>query len=518
MIEAIEQPEGAPQPRASRWLRNGDHPDDRVGQEETDPVTGESWIRREGAVVRWYCRPDRPDSERHKGPGGCWKPWAEHGWINQGGAGLDGLDVCPGNLVIDWPDGTHTVARLQEVYRDRTDNYVPAGLNLDGAAQFAEISEGQEGRSAAALEVYMSAAAGVIRGLVDAITSQGHPAVDVERTLHAAGQWLRTMAEPAGYERAVKPRAARVALAMPDEHNRDQRDWWWADVSGDGTHWSAFRGHRTQVDVTFSTMNYRDVNEWKGRDDIRAGGSWQISLNRQPVYEGTIGNDPLYALDRLREKLRWLLQDADHGPLDLTDPRPFREQLMGRRVYYHDVPAVITSTVLGQGCVILEPVGRSHFPRQAPDLDAEPDGTGHDEQDLWDEHEERSVKVEIDSPHIWWWRRRSFNPLEPDQRYRPLRGAAARRAQEIEGDGPEEGSVVKQRSRWEPLSAVLPAQRTEEGAEAPQGEQVGEEAAQRAAESMPVVAEDDEDDLPAVGADGEPEGNQGDGPGDQPEA
>lgn len=473
----IEQAESAPEPeprRAVRWLRNGDHPGDNVGQQELDPVTGEPWTRQEGAVVRWYRRPDRPGSEPHRGRDGCWKPWRDHGWIDQGAAGLT---VCPGMLVVDEPDGTHTVAKLKQVYRDRTENYVPAGLNLDGKERHAEISEGREGRSAATLEVYMSTAVSVMRHLLAIMEgTEGTSEVPAEQIIYAAKQWLKHCAEPADYERPRKPRTARIAMAMPDEYNRDQGDWWWADVSGDGTHWAQFRGHHTQVDIEFSTMNYRDTHEWKGRDDIQAGGAWKISLNRQPVYDGHIG-DPMYALDRLREKLHWLLS-ADNHALNLSDPRPFHDQLVGRRVYWHDVPAVITSTVLDQGCVILAPIGRAHFPRQARDLDAEPDGSGHDEQDLWDEYEERTVKVEIDSPHIWWWRKRPFAASEADERYRPNRKGR---------------QLVKQKSRWEPLSESLPVREADEAPAEPRGEQVDEATAERAREAVRVEAEDDAD-------------------------
>ena len=432
----IEETPRAPEPAkpvAIRWQRNGDHPDDGVGKDRTDPLAGETYKGIEGAVIRFFRRPDRPGDERHDGPDGCWKPWDAHGWIDEGAGGIT---VCPGDLVIDRPDGTHEVVKLgRSAHRDRNDHYMPANLYLDGRAQYAEVSEPR--RLDEQYAVRMLAEADGLMGCL-LLLLDGDSRVNPD-TIPMARDWRKRHTDPHNWAMPRPARLARVAMASPDELNPGA-DWWWADMSyephADGEpHWAHFMGHRVQVDVELHTANGREVNDWKGRDEIRAGGHWSILCNRQPIWDGYVGSDVLRTLDEIRRRVRWLIEDG--GPLDHTDPRPYAQQLQGRRVYYRDRPAVVSSTVLDQGCVILSPVGAAAFPRSAYDLDSEPDGTGHDEQDLYDECEARTVKVHIDDPAIVWHRRRPFGPGESDERYRPPAPEG-----EIEGEGPAPGPVT----------------------------------------------------------------------------
>ncbi|SDI40884.1 hypothetical protein SAMN05421505_14923 [Sinosporangium album] len=192
------------------------------------------------------------------------------------------------------------------------------------------------------------------------------------------------------------PLKARVAHGLADELNRESH-WQWADVFGDGTHWSRFQGHRVQIDVTFRTENRREVNDWKGRDEIRAGGEWTLALNRQQCWEGFIHPDPLATLRTIPRIIEQLL---DHSLIDWLDEKPAAEQLLGRRVYYEHTPAVVSSTsVLPEGCVMLKPVGAEFFPPAVYDLDEGDDG---------DQGERRAYKVDLLSPHVWWWRKKSY--------------------------------------------------------------------------------------------------------------
>lgn len=237
-------------------------------------------------------------------------------------------------------------------YRDRNKNYVPEGLFSTAKPNVAEI--------------------GFRR---DEETGEKHPVI------------------------------APVVHGLADELNREKR-WQWADVSGDGSHWAHFNGHMVQIDVTFSTENWRDVNDWKGRDEIRKGGSWTLALNRQPCWEGHLGGDPLAALrgiPRIVEKL------LEHPAICWWDSASAAEQLAGRRVYYDQTPAVVSSTsVLDQGCVMLKPVGVEFFPPAVYTLD-EDDGIPDDP------YERREYKVELLSPHVWWWRNKRYGdePTDP---------------------------------------------------------------------------------------------------------
>ncbi|MEV7013309.1 hypothetical protein [Streptosporangium sp. NPDC051022] len=228
-------------------------------------------------------------------------------------------------------------------YRSRTDRYVPDKLFLDGRPHYAEI--------------------GFTR--------------DIET----------------GRKETLK---ARVAHGLADELNRESH-WQWGDVFGDGSHWSHFSGHHVQIDVAFRTENRREVNDWKGRDEIRAEGEWTLALNRQPCWEGVIAPDPLVTLRKIPDIIEQLL---NHPAIDWLDDKPAAEQLLGRRVYYERTPAVVSSvSVLDQGCVMLRPVGVEVFPPAAYELDGDDDG---------DVSERRTYKVDLLSPHVWWWRNRLY--------------------------------------------------------------------------------------------------------------
>lgn len=209
-----------------------------------------------------------------------------------------------------------------------------------------------------------------------------------------------------GYVEIAPPRDGRLILARetigaPDEYNRDTH-WRWADVSADGSHWSLFEGHHVQIDIALHTENRREVNAWKGRDEIRAEGTWTLALARQQIWEGFIRSNPL---DQLLEIRRIAQRLIDHEAIDWRSGVPLAEQLMGRRVYYRNAPAVVSSvSVLGQGCVMLAPVGADRFPAPAWGLDSD---------DYYDDEPE--AKVDLLYSHIWWSRNKPAGD-EPDLR------------------------------------------------------------------------------------------------------
>lgn len=99
------------------WRRNGDHPHDGVGDKLADPMTGGSYERLEGKVVRFYRHPWTPGDRYHTGSDvteerGCGRRWHDHGWIDQG---EDGITVCPGDLVYTRPDGAYGVRKGHEM-------------------------------------------------------------------------------------------------------------------------------------------------------------------------------------------------------------------------------------------------------------------------------------------------------------------------------------------------------------------------------------------------------------------
>lgn len=110
---------------ASQWFKNGDHPEDRVGEKAVDwgkvaelrpdlldknePVKDEDipdeayYKRIEGAVVRYFRLPP-------PGPRGidiheaCGVTYHNHGWIDTPpGISPGGYTVCPGDWIITYP-------------------------------------------------------------------------------------------------------------------------------------------------------------------------------------------------------------------------------------------------------------------------------------------------------------------------------------------------------------------------------------------------------------------------------
>lgn len=183
-----------------------------------------------------------------------------------------------------------------------------------------------------------------------------------------------------------------------DEANR-AATWQWVDVSGPdpeiGAHWSMFRGHHVLVDVHYRQANRREVNDWKGRDEIRAEGEWQLFFNRTQVLDGYCTTNVLADLVQIAQSAQRLL---DHEAVDWSSNVPYRDQLLGRKVWYREVPAIVVREVLSQGCVILKPDGADKFPPPVWSWDKD-EGT-------YDDCEDDEAKVELLSSQIWWWRDR----------------------------------------------------------------------------------------------------------------
>jgi hypothetical protein len=92
---------------AHQWFKNGDHPDDMVGEILHDPWArhgqGDDYERLEGLVVRFFRLPP-------PGPRGvdihevCGRTWHDHGWIDT----LEGgHNVCPGDWIATSVHGEH---------------------------------------------------------------------------------------------------------------------------------------------------------------------------------------------------------------------------------------------------------------------------------------------------------------------------------------------------------------------------------------------------------------------------
>lgn len=235
-------------------------------------------------------------------------------------------------------------------YRDRNDHYVPEGL---------------------------SSSDGIV--------------VEIGR-----GQWTGEEYGP--------PRLAIAKLGDADELNRDKR-WWWARIDQDADpvgvtedgrpieateHWSHFEGHFVHVDVELHTFNEREVNDWKGRDEVRKGGTWRLRLNRLPVFSGDF-LDPLEALLKIRQVIQKLVHA--HHPAFHHWTQSEIDALEGRKVFFRDQPAVIVRQLISsEGRIVLEPDGIERF-RPPPWAEA------------GDDYYDREVVTTILDESIWWWRK-----------------------------------------------------------------------------------------------------------------
>ena len=145
-----------------------------------------------------------------------------------------------------------------------------------------------------------------------------------------------------------------------------------------------FDGHRIQVRVEIETYNYLKESEMSG-DEIRKGGIGRIFFNGRQVYDWFFRDAQVACRQADR-----LIGELLACPADLWRPDA-AAQLKGRKVFYRDTPALITSVILDQGCVILTAdTPDKRFPAppwREPGEDAEP-----------------TVKVEVTSPHLWWYR------------------------------------------------------------------------------------------------------------------
>jgi hypothetical protein len=145
-----------------------------------------------------------------------------------------------------------------------------------------------------------------------------------------------------------------------------------------------FDGHRVLIDVEIKSHNYLKESHLSG-DQIRKGGSAVIKFDGEPVFEFFF-RDPQWALLRAHHLIGELVEHASG-----VATKKGREELVGRKVYYREVPAVIERLLLDQVCVIIRTESGEPFPSPVW-------------RDAEDDEGEATIKDQILSPHIWWFR------------------------------------------------------------------------------------------------------------------
>jgi hypothetical protein len=147
----------------------------------------------------------------------------------------------------------------------------------------------------------------------------------------------------------------------------------------------AFDGHRVLVQVTLRTMNYLKCSSLSG-NEVRKGGWCLISFNGNPV-RGFFLRDATYGLRRAADEVEKFM---DHNVRWWA--KDFRDDLIGRRVYWNNQPAKITqwleATLSSDARLIIE-------------------GDPGPLTCAWHDEPEQTIVTDALDPHIWWWREHS---------------------------------------------------------------------------------------------------------------
>jgi len=168
-------------------------------------------------------------------------------------------------------------------------------------------------------------------------------------------------------------------------HSRRDNDIYARFENGD-VH--GFDGHRGLVRIEIEMSNYLKESGISG-SEIRKGGVAKLFVDDALVHT-FFARDPVYAMQQMTP----LLTRLQEHPADVWSPQG-RERLIGRKVYYDNVPGVVRSWLPDQGAVVIEADEGHSFPKPA--------WWGDDEGDDW-EWKDR-IKTDLLSDKIWWFRR-----------------------------------------------------------------------------------------------------------------
>lgn len=147
---------------------------------------------------------------------------------------------------------------------------------------------------------------------------------------------------------------------------------------------TAFDGHRIQVGVIIEESNYLKSSHYSG-DEVRKGGGCKITADGQVVF-AFFSRSAMASCLRAHQLIGQLMEHSSNW----MDAKA-RAELLGRKVFYREHPAIIERLIVDQGCLILKTADGAAFPTPV----------WRDEDD---EESEPTVKVEVTDPMIWWFR------------------------------------------------------------------------------------------------------------------
>lgn len=177
----------------------------------------------------------------------------------------------------------------------------------------------------------------------------------------------------------------RYPLIYGEHPHSRQDNQHYVEMGGDEP--TGFDGHRILIGVNLQSSNYLKESYLSG-DQVRKGGSCEILADGEVVYE-FFHRDPQWALIRAHGLIGEL---GEHPSGWLIKEE--REKLVGRKVFYREIPAIIESLIVGQGCLMIRTESGEPFPLPVyrDDDDGNDDG-------------EATVKAEVTDSNIWWFRK-----------------------------------------------------------------------------------------------------------------
>ncbi len=142
-----------------------------------------------------------------------------------------------------------------------------------------------------------------------------------------------------------------------------------------------FDGHRTLWGFEYFPTTYLKSSELSG-DEYRKGGEIRYFRDRKQCFTEFCREPHIAALKIGQTLLK--LQDLD-----------WSQVAVGKKVWFERTPAIIEMVLEDQGCVVLKTEDGSNFPA----------AVWHKQEDGSFGEREVTVKVEILSEHIYWYRK-----------------------------------------------------------------------------------------------------------------
>lgn len=145
-----------------------------------------------------------------------------------------------------------------------------------------------------------------------------------------------------------------------------------------------FSGHRPLIDINIKSENYLKESDLSG-DEIRKGGLCTISFDGTQCYEFFF-REVSWALLHANSLIPKILEAPLHNYWDPGEEK----RIIGRKIYYREIPSVIFSLIRAQGCIMVHREDGLPYPPPIYELGAD---------------REQSVKLDIlEDKNIWWWR------------------------------------------------------------------------------------------------------------------